>query len=1146
MKMRNMKRQLLLSALLSCGLLSAAAVIDDFETGVRGWGGWCDAQSEAPAFRLSDDAAAGKRSLEFTFPGSVTHGGVTRNRVAIPPGATALEFRVKLVDGAMPGTLLLETAAPAGEPRDVFRSTLPAPAAGSWRKVTIPLEKFTYAYTKGGPARTEKNLRPDRTKTFDLILIGYRQPRGVFRLDDLRWSAAELRQTAPRPEQPAGVNLIPGDTSFETGIGGWICYYAPEQLDVCRTDAAFGTNCLEIKGGDKAVSWVSNYLMHDAIRAGNDYTLSFYAKAAPGRKLTARLIDLNWNNLASKEFQLTPEWKRHDLKIPAVRENRKTFLSFEVPRNAGGNVRIDAIQLERGTEPGPYRAGSDVELYATTGHSGEVVTAGTTPVLEIRLRNTTAREIRAGITLDPGGGHAPLLRETVLVPEKTATVAVPCEFAREPGYYPVRITVRDDRGRQLARQHAPFAVVPPVEPGKTDGLFGIAINYVPQDAMRRAGSTWARGNSASWLSAEPRRGELAASDNRSRSRLNQLFTITDMVRLPGWVEKKNGLAADPESARAFARWTAEHYGPRAGAFELQNEPDLTMLKPSGVSRGEAAANLAALYRVFHPEIARTGKPLLLNVSGEGIGFAREVFRLAADSIDGLASHPYTFPRYLGPQAGYCSGPEDGKVLGQLEEAAELLRQYGGCRELWVGELGWGLDYTAEPDSVWAERQAAYLARSFLLCRTLPELRHIIWFTGAGCLEGGRYEYGIWRNDNGLRPLPAVAAFAALGSILDGAEKSELLLDGEIKAAGWKNGSREYLAVWSPEPEPDAQPVDPRGAGVRNLYGSRHKGGFVPGEAPYYLEITSPEQRQEILRQLARQKPLTVQGHPADDRTLALSIRNNLAENWTGTLQADGGPTVQLTLRPRELRELKLPLAAPLPAAGRELELVFRPSAGSETRTRITAPPMLDIRPLGGLDWKTVPFDRLSPQIVLDERNQIQPPDPFISWRGPEDLSARLFLAWDRNGLYLLAEVRDDQFEQPFSGAEIWRGDSMQFAFDCGNDARPRSGYDGNDCEFGAAFGRSPWCWQAVAGLESGDAAGRLETAVTREDGKILYRVRIPWSELAPLGPRPGGIAGFNAVFHDRDDGVANYFAALSPGLSPFKNPSLFRRIRLTE
>ena len=54
-----------------------------------------------------------------------------------------------------------------------------------------------------------------------------------------------------RPEQPVGVNLVPGDTSFETGIGGWIYYYAPEALDVCRTDGAFGTNCLELKGGAK-------------------------------------------------------------------------------------------------------------------------------------------------------------------------------------------------------------------------------------------------------------------------------------------------------------------------------------------------------------------------------------------------------------------------------------------------------------------------------------------------------------------------------------------------------------------------------------------------------------------------------------------------------------------------------------------------------------------------------------------------------------------------------------------------------------------------------------------------------------------------------------------------------------------------------
>lgn len=1143
-----MKLVLLFSALFCGTLLFGAGQIDDFESGVRSWGGWCDAKSERPFFRLCDDSVGGKHSLEFTFPGSETYGGVTRNRLTIPSDAAALEFWIKPVSGAVPGTLLLETVAGDGEPRDVFRATLPATAAGSWRKVSIPLDKFTYAYTKNGPARDEKNLRPDRSRQFDLILIGYRQPAGVFRLDNLGWSAAKpANPEESRPEQPVGVNLVPGDTSFETGIGGWIYYYAPEALDVCRTDGAFGTNCLELKGGAETVSWVNNYLMHDAIRAGNEYVLSFYAKAAPGKKLMARVIDLNWNYLANREFELSQEWERYTLHIPATGEDRRSFIAFDVPRAAGGNVRIDAIQLERASQPGPYRASSEVELYATTGASGEIVTAGETPVLEIRMRNTTGRAIHAGLSVELNRAKVSLQRKLDLAPDKTELWRIPCEFARECGYYPIRITLRDERGELLARQYAPFVVVPPVDPEHTDGLFGISINYVPQDAMRRLGSTWTRGNSTSWQTAEPRRGELIAGGSRRRSPLNQLFTITDMIRTPGWVEKKNGLVADPESVRAFARWTAGNIGPYAGAFELQNEPDLTMLKPAGVGREMAAANLASLYKVFHSEIAATGKPLLLNISGEGIEFAREMFRLAAESIDGLASHPYTFPRYIGPRAGYCSGPEDGKVLDQLKAAAGLLEQYGKGRELWIGELGWGLDYEAEPDSVWAERQAAYLARCFLLCRTLPQLRHMIWFTGAGCLEGGRYEYGIWRNDNGLRPLPAVGAFAALREILDGTEKSEILLDDEFRAVGWKNGGREYLAIWAPEPDPAAQPVDPCGAKVRDLYGMSVSGGFVPGEAPHYLELASPEQREQILRQLAQRKPLTVEGRFPDDRTLALSVRNNLSEPWSGTLRGDGVPEEKLMLKPNELREMQLKLAAPLPVGGRNLEIEFRTSDGGRgIPMRFTAPPMLDVAPLGKRDWRSVPFSELSDQVVLEGRNEIYPPDPFINWQGPDDLSARLSLAWDQEGMYLFALVQDDHFEQPYSGENIWRGDSMQFAFDCGNDARPRGGYDNNDCEFTVACGQLPWCHQAVAGKETGRADRRLETVVTREEGRILYRIRVPWSELTPFGPRPGAIAGFNAVFHDRDEGVTNYFAAMSPGLSPFKNPAQFRRIRLVE
>ena len=207
---------------------AAGSVIDDFEGPVRGWGGWSDAESARPEFHLSADAAGGTHSLEFTFPGSVQYGGVTRSGLAIPADAGMLEFWVKLIDGAMPGILLLETAAPPGEPRDVFRAAVPSPVRGAWTKVSIPLERFIYAYTKNGESRRDKALRPDRSRRFDLILIGYRQPRGVFLLDELRFDGVK-EQSGIRGKdeggQPSGVNLLPGDGSFETGPGNWIYYH---------------------------------------------------------------------------------------------------------------------------------------------------------------------------------------------------------------------------------------------------------------------------------------------------------------------------------------------------------------------------------------------------------------------------------------------------------------------------------------------------------------------------------------------------------------------------------------------------------------------------------------------------------------------------------------------------------------------------------------------------------------------------------------------------------------------------------------------------------------------------------------------------------------------------------------------------------
>ena len=49
--------------------------------------------------------------------------------------------------------------------------------------------------------------------------------------------------------------------------------------------------------------------------------------------------------------------------------------------------------------------------------------------------------------------------------------------------------------------------------------------------------------------------------------------------------------------------------------------------------------------------------------------------------------------------------------------------------------------------------------------------------------------------------------------------------------------------------------------------------------------------------------------------------------------------------------------------------------------------------------------------------------------GPDDLSARFAVSWDEDHLYLAVEVTDDIHHCPFSGADIYMGDNVQWGVD---------------------------------------------------------------------------------------------------------------------
>ncbi|HPA17925.1 MAG TPA: sugar-binding protein [Verrucomicrobiae bacterium] len=55
------------------------------------------------------------------------------------------------------------------------------------------------------------------------------------------------------------------------------------------------------------------------------------------------------------------------------------------------------------------------------------------------------------------------------------------------------------------------------------------------------------------------------------------------------------------------------------------------------------------------------------------------------------------------------------------------------------------------------------------------------------------------------------------------------------------------------------------------------------------------------------------------------------------------------------------------------------------------------------------------------------------WKSPDDLSAKVWLAWRQDMLYLAADVADDKIRQTERGAGIWKGDCVQLYLDLAPD-----------------------------------------------------------------------------------------------------------------
>ena len=289
------------------------------------------------------------------------------------------------------------------------------------------------------------------------------------------------------------------------------------------------------------------------------------------------------------------------------------------------------------------------------------------------------------------------------------------------------------------------------------------------------------------------------------------------------------------------------------------------------------------------------------------------------------------------------------------------------------------------------------------------------------------------------------------------------------------------------------------------------------------------------------------GKPRAGEACALRVRvragDRPAETVRLTLDAPAAWNVEpgraLTLeglKAGETRALLFRCDVPAGATGEALVRanVVLPQQGRRAPV-LPARPAMDARRLtpavdGNLDeW------RAAPALVLD-----QPAHSKVKeWKGPADVSARVWTAWDDRCFYFAAEVADSAFEQTQRDRGMWQGDCIQLALRPGPPTDAPA-YDDVQ-EFGLALtpaGPEIWKWMPE---ERVAASGRLE--VRRTDGGLVYEAAIPWSEMGDMAPAAGSSIGFSLTVNDADGTGFRGWLEWTPGVCGTKDASAFGRLR---
>lgn len=1007
----------------------------------------------------------------------------------------------------------------------------------------------------------------------------------------LVWSDKEASTQLNSETVSSGRNLLP-NPDMDLGFNNWSMDYYESysqpfemlknqiQGEPCRVVPGEG-----VEGGFAMLVPPGTCLTSSCvpITPGKKYTVSVYLKATnPGDLVTVRFLDSGGHvySLSCKDIP-TNHWQRYSKTIvwdkPSMQKMAYARLDSE-----NGTVLMDRVQVEEGSLT-DYEAPAVMlgvlgreQVFAPgekiSGLSAQVVVrkgASVPANIEVKVKNAWAHTVAvAHQALAPSG-------ERSLLPLK----GLP---SGRLGVFVIEVKAVDAAGNTLAQAQSRYAVVDAPAPAMLSNglpLFGVGAEPVRIPLWSMAGE----------ISLYERMGArlnrfFLESDRMTDPAYQKLFreqikpfaehgfsTIIANIGLPRDLLKtvENQQELSPETLHAWAAYLQKAIPPfkdQIRYWEIINEPnigsELSKLPPK---------KYAALLHTAYDTIKEIDPSLLVvgfSLAAADFDYVRACMQLGAGKwMDLFSWHPYR------------ESPDMPDVYADLNKMKELVKEGGFRGPTLNGEQYFGSNLTLfhnhdsevkrryilpEKDELWTTGR---ILQNFIH-HAAAEVPWSVFAPGADVLKtGGQdghflyYVYGAYNaatrmlnNAGPGQPMPFNADARAF--FFPKAEGGPLLamysllpeFNGRMKLNAEKivvwdmMGNKIASKVLTEEGLPmQVSPVYvrfPEGTTAKQIQTLLAQSDISGLGEPFHMKLTLlAEGHLGVALTNRMNKPVsgkvTIRDFPASWKFDAESVNfGPLAGGNTVVVPFNGQTPVT------DMSEYKVSLLAAAQEKFTRQEARFAPLIAAKMR-----------KPnIGG------PMTQWTKWIDLGEDNLSRNYNAELLHTGPQDLSARLALGWDKKGFTMALIVTDDVAAFPPAGKlGDFTFDSLQIYFDQKNNAEaPGSPCDGDDVSYHISLTDG----KPIAYLEKGQEGRYLgaanqstgidpdvQTWITRRGNQTLYQIWFPAKCLPTVSFTPGGSMGFSLLINDNDGKGRKQGLTLAPkGEDPWNKPFYYRTL----